>query len=67
MAEIYAKAGDVKLTVVHPTKTELQTFNPMNSSALDNTKVKKLGYSDVFSVEDGLIHTVEIIREVETR
>ena len=67
MAEIYAKAGGVKLTVAHPTKTELQTFNPMNSSALDNTKVKKIGYSDVFSVEDGLIHTVEIIREVETR
>lgn len=67
MAEIYAKAGDVKLTVAHPTETELQAFNPMNNSALDNTKVKKLGYSDVFSVEDGLIHTVEIIREVETR
>lgn len=66
MAEICAKAGDVKLTVVDPTETELQAFNPMNNSALNNTKVKKLGYSDVFSVEDGLIHTVEIIREVET-
>ena len=66
MAEICAKAGNVELTVAHPTEAELKTFNPMNNSALDNAKVKNLGYRDVFSVEDGLIHTVKIIRETET-
>ena len=65
MADICAKAGKVELTMADPTETELKVFNPMNNSALDNTKVKKLGYKDVFTVEDSLIHTVEILREVE--
>lgn len=66
MAEICAKAGNVELTMVHPTEAELKTFNPMNNSALDNTKIKKLGYRDVFSVKDGISHTVDILKEMIT-
>jgi len=65
MAEIYASAGNVKLSIVDPTESEIKMFNPMNNSALDNSKIKKLGYQDCFSVEEGLIHTVEILREME--
>lgn len=64
MAEIYAKAGNVELMIAHPTEAELKAFNPMNNSALNNAKVKNLGYRAVFSIEEGLIHTVKIIREV---
>lgn len=67
MAEIYAKAGNVELIVAKPTESEIKAFNPMNNSALDNTKVKELGYHDVFSVEEGLVHTVEILKEIEVR
>ena len=64
MAKICAKAGNVELMVAHPTEEELRAFNPMNNSALDNTKVKKLGYRDVFSVKEGISHTVDILKEM---
>lgn len=44
MAEIYADAGSVALTATEPTKDEVRAFNPMRNSALDNSKLKKLGY-----------------------
>ena len=65
LAENYAKAGNVELIASKPTKDELETFNPMNNSALDNTKIKRLGYRDTFSVEEGLIHTVHILRDID--
>lgn len=63
MAKFCATAGNVELTVAHPTEAELKVFNPMNNSALDNTKVKKLGYRDIFSVNEGISHTVDILKE----
>lgn len=64
MAEILANAGNVKLTIEQPSEQELKIFNPMNNSALNNSKIKKLGYRDLFSVNDGLTHTVKILKEV---
>ena len=66
MAMILANAGHVELTVVEPTEDEMKAFNPMNNSSLDNKKVKELGYKGIFSVEEGLTHTVEILKEVCT-
>ena len=31
---------------------------------INNEKVKELGYKDTFTVEEGLTHTVEILKEV---
>ena len=64
MAKIYAKAGGVNLIAVKPTEAELNAFNPMNNSALDSTRIEKLGYKNIFSVKEGLTHTVEILREL---
>ncbi len=64
MAKIYAKAGNVELTVAKSTESEIKAFNPMNNSSLDNSKVKELGYKDTFTVEKGLTHTVRILREI---
>ena len=64
MAEILAKSGGVKLSLVEPSEIEIKNFNPMSNSSLDNSKVKTLGYKDTFSVEEGLAHTVKILREV---
>ena len=36
----------------------------MKNSALDNSKLKNLGYKDTFSVNEGLRHTVEILKEI---
>ena len=64
MAEICAKSGGVELIIAEPTKEELECFNPMRNSSLNNDEVKKLGYRDTFTVEDGIKHTVEILKEV---
>ena len=65
MAEILAKAGNTSLSAIEASEEEKKNFNPMCNSSLDNNKVKNLGYVDTFSVEEGLIHTVEILREIE--
>lgn len=63
MTEIYAKAGNVEAIISNPTE-EKKAFNPMNNSTLDNSKIKELGYRQVFSVEKRLTHTVEILKEI---
>ena len=64
MAEIYAEVGGVDLIIANPTEDELKNFNPMNNSSLNNCKVKQLGYRDNFTVEEGLRHTVQILKEM---
>ena len=66
MAQLYAKAGNIELIIKKPTEAEQKAFNPMNNSSLDNNKLKKLGYKDIFSTEDGLKHTVKILKEIST-
>ena len=50
--------------MVEPTETELKAFNPMQNSSLNNQKVKMLGYRDTFTVDEGLRHTVKILKEI---
>lgn len=64
MANIYSKAGNVELLIAEPNEEELKRFNPMNNSSLDNSKIKELGYNDTFTVEEGLTHTVKILKEI---
>lgn len=64
MSEIFAKAGKTELLMSKPSKAEKKAFNPMNNSSLNNDKVKKLGYRDTFTVEEGLAHTVKILKEI---
>ena len=64
MAKIYAEAGNVKLIIADPTENELKAFNPMNNSSLNNNRIKQLGYRDSFTVEEGLKHTVYILKEL---
>lgn len=64
MAEIFAKAGNVKLIVTSPTEDEKKVFNPMINASLDNNKVINMGYQYTFSVTEGLIHTVNILKEL---
>ena len=64
MAEMVARTGQVRLSCVLPTAEELRSFNPMNNSSLNNQKIKDLGYQDVFTVQEGLEHTVEILKSL---
>lgn len=64
MAQLYAKSGNVELVIEEPTDVEKKAFNPMNNSSLNNSKMKKLGYKDTFTTDEGLNHTVKIIKEI---
>lgn len=64
MAQVLAEAGNVDLKITEPTEKELKQFNPMDNSALNNEKIKAIGYKDTFTVRDGLTHTVEILKNI---
>ena len=54
----------MKLIIADPTENELKAFNPMSNSSLNNNKIKQLGYRNSFTVEEGLKHTVCILKEL---
>lgn len=64
MAAYIAKAGNVKLTFEVPNDQEVRTFNPMDNSSLDGSKLMSLGWKGLFSAEDGLAHTVRILSQI---
>lgn len=64
MAEVLADEGGVILKLAKPSEQELIRFNPMDNSSLNNEKIKSLGYKDTFSVEEGLRHTVRILKDL---
>jgi nucleoside-diphosphate-sugar epimerase len=64
MAKILADAGAVNLKINDPTEADLKQFNPMNNSSLDIGKICSIGYKDVFSVKEGLEHTVQILKNI---
>lgn len=63
MAEILAAAGGVKLMRETASAEERKGFNPMTDSSLDSTKLLNLGWKGIFDAEDGLTHTVSILRD----
>lgn len=66
MAEILAMVGHTELVMDVPSEEEIKMFNPMDNSTLDNSKLKNLGYKDSFTTREGILHTVEILKEFET-
>lgn len=63
MAELLAKAGDVKLVREMATEIEKKGFNPMENSSLDSKSLLEQGWRGCFNAETGLEHTVTIIKE----
>lgn len=64
MANILVNYTNVELKFDLPTKSELNTFNPMLNSSLNNTKLKELGWIGFFDAKKGFEHTVEIIKSL---
>ena len=62
MSEILAKCGGVNLSIKEASAEDLKQFNPMDNATLNNDKIKAIGYRDNFTVEEGLSHTVEILK-----
>ena len=64
MGEILAKAGGVRLKKETAGAEEKRGFNPMSNSSLESGSLEGLGWRGCFSAEEGLTHTVEILKEV---
>ena len=64
LAEILCTCGNVKLHYQEPSIKEKQIFNPMSNSSLNSTKLESLGWRGLFSPEEGLAHTVDILKSV---
>ena len=64
LGTILAKAGGVELKIELPTEAEKKGFNPMSNSSLESQSLVALGWRGCFNAEEGLGHTVEIIKSV---
>ncbi|MCI9359732.1 MAG: NAD-dependent epimerase/dehydratase family protein [Hungatella sp.] len=64
LAEILAKSAGVGLRMEIPTDNEKKGFNPMHNSSLESKCLLELGWIGCFSAEEGLSHTVSILREI---
>lgn len=65
MAKLLAQAGSVKIKAKEPTKEDIDCFNPMDNSVLSYEKLHQLGYTQYFSSETGLTHTVQILKTLQ--
>ena len=63
MAAIVTKAAGTSLSYQEPTEEEKAQDNPMNNSSLVGEKLFALGFEPCFTTEEGLAHTVQILRE----
>lgn len=63
MAEILAEAGNIKLIQETASEEEKKGFNPMSNSSLDSKGLIELNWQGCFKAEDGLKHTVKILKD----
>lgn len=61
MAQSFADAGNVQILFDIPTEAEQASYNLMDNSTLDSSKIETLGWSAVFSIEEGSAHTLHIM------
>ena len=63
LAEILSETAGVRVTKEIPSPSELKGFNPMINSSLDGGELLNLGWKGRFAAEEGLSHTVQILRD----
>lgn len=64
LGEILAKAGGVELSMELPSEIERKGFNPMTNSSLEANSLMEIGWHGCFNAEEGLNHTVNILKDV---
>lgn len=63
MAEYCSVLGNVGLKFDLPSKNEALAFNPMDNSSLDGKKIEILGWHGLFDAKEGILHTIQILKE----
>ncbi len=66
MAELAAEAGGVRLLHQEVREEERKGFNPMSNSSLDSASLIGLGWKGCFDARTGILHTVDLLKELES-
>ncbi len=64
LAEITARAGHVNVVYHEADESEKRAFSPNESTRLDNTAIKKLGWKPMIPVTQGIPDTLEIVKNI---
>lgn len=63
IAEELAKAGGCKVVFADATDREQASFNLMDNSSLSSDKLEALGWHADYSLEEGVRHTIELMKQ----
>ena len=63
LAQEFADASGTKIIFQNATDAEKKSYNLMENSSLDSTKLEALGWKPRFSLKDGVSRTLEILQE----
>ena len=64
LAELYSKTAGITLVQEEASQDERKGFNPMRNSSLNSASLQSLGWKGLFCAEEGVSHTVSILKEV---
>ena len=67
MAMLLSGSGDVEVEFAVATEAEKKGFNPMENSSLNSDRLMKLGWKGCFDAEKGIEHTVNILKELNSK
>lgn len=64
MAEYMAEAGGVELKKGTSNEQERKTYNSMQNSSLDSTKLLELGWKPQYDIKNGIERTIKILKGI---
>ena len=62
LADRIARAESRKVVFEDPSSVDIANRSPIIKQVLDSNKIEGLGWSPAFSVEDGITHTLDILK-----
>lgn len=62
-AKILAKASNRKILFDNPSTSEVKSYNLMDNSSLDSTKIENLGWQGIFDLEEGIQYTLRVMKQ----
>lgn len=62
LADRIARAESRKVVFENPSSVDIANQSPIAKQVLDSNKIEGLGWSPAFSVEDGITHTLNILK-----
>lgn len=63
-AEKAAVAEDCKVVFENPTETDVANRSPISKQVLSTKKLESLGWIPAFSIDEGIQHTLDILKEI---